>query len=90
MSYLPLHVKVLKPSLKPVNLGRLTPDTEHQGRLPLFTQTVLSLPGRDSLLTVPFPLELSGGHSVGQVSLATYTIGRMSEITDEAIEITGT
>lgn len=74
ISYLPVHVKVLKPSLKAVSLGRLTPDTEHQGSPPFFIQTVLSLPGRDSLLTVPFTLEFSGGQSVGQVSLATYTM----------------
>ena len=72
MSYLPVHVKVLKPNLKAVSLGRLTPDTEHQGSLPLFTQTVLSLPGRDSLLTVPFPLEFSGGQCWAGITCLIY------------------
>ena len=66
MSYVSSHeLESVKAKLKPVTLERMTQDTRNLSGLPLATQSVSHFPvslGRSSLLTVPFPLEFSGGH----------------------------
>ena len=66
MSYISGHeLESAKAKLKPIILERMTQDTGNLSSLPLATQSVSHFPvslGRNSLLTVPFPLQLSGGH----------------------------
>ena len=69
MSYVSGHeLETAKAKLNPVILERMTQDTGNLSNLPLATQSVRHFPvslGRNSLLTVPFPLEFSGGHIGG-------------------------